>query len=125
MSVTLEGIDITGLVFEEDFNTKLIGVTQVANDGSLIVYEQSVGFMDLILIGGDDWGWLTRETMRSLRDLASASGSVYQLDYDGEIYTVRFKSEDIPVISGNSLIKRSNAEDTDYYNNIVLKLMEV
>ena len=125
MSITLESIDLTGLVIEEEFMTSVFGTTQVANDGSLIVYEQPISFNDLILIGGSDWGWLPRSTMLSLKAMADIINSTYSLDYEGTIYTVRFKSEDIPVISGDSLIKRSNAASTDYYNNIMIKLMKM
>ena len=123
--ITLESIDITGLIVADDFTTNVFGVTQRANDGSLIVYEQENKYKDIILIGGSDWGWLTRSIMNQLHALANGISVSYELDYEGVLSTVRFKSEDIPVISGTPLIKRSNKEDADYYNDIVLKLMQV
>jgi len=125
MSITLESIDITGLVISDEFMTSISGVTQVANDGSLIVYEQEIKFNDIILIGGSDWGWLDRATMASLHSMANVLDATYELDYEGTSHTVRFKSEDIPVISGDQLIKRSNVTSTDYYSNVIIKLMEV
>jgi len=125
MSITLEGIDITGLVIESEFLTNVTGVSQIANDGSLIVYEETVKFKELIFVGGSDWGWLDRTTMKALHALADVIGAYYELNYEGTVYNVRFMSEDSPVIFGDSLIKRSNAADTDYYNNIVLKLMQI
>lgn len=125
MSVTLDGVDITGLIIEDEFLTNISGTAQEANDGSLIIYEQNIQFKDLFLVGGSDWGWLDRSTMVSLYSMANVGGATYGLDYEGILYTVRFKSEDIPVISGDRLIKRSNPAVTDYYNNIILKLMEI
>ena len=125
MSITLEGIDITGLVFIEDFHTGISGNVQISNDGSVIVYEQEVSGAIRSLEGGDDWGWLDSGTLSSLKDLASVIGAIYTLDYEGTLYTVRFMSESIPVIFGEKLVNRSNIEDTDYYKNIVIKLMEV
>lgn len=125
MAVTLEGIDITGLVLTEDFGSNIQGVVQTANDGSLIVYEQEISFNDKTLMGGDDWGWLSYTILNQLKALANVIGATYTLDYDGTVYIVRFKSEDIPVISGDKLINRSNTDNEDFYNNIMIKLMEV
>jgi len=125
MSITLEGVDITGLVFLDDFNTDIKGEVQTANDGSVIVFEQEVSFRDKTLIGGDDWGWLTYSILNELKVLANIGGATYVLNYDGSVYTVRFRSEDIPVLSGDKLIQRSNTDNEDYYNNILIKLMEV
>ncbi len=125
MAITLEGIDITGLVRVAEFQVEVEGESQRANDGSIIVYEQEVYGGDFTLGGGDNWGWLTFDTLTSLKALANVVGGTYTLDYEGSIHIVRFRSEDIPVISGDPLIVRSNVENGDYYNNIVLKLMEV
>ncbi len=123
--ITIEGVDITGLVIEDDFVSQVVGVTQTANDGSLIVYEQAIKFKELNLIGGADWGWLNKDTLTQLRDMSNVIGAVYEFDYEGELSVVRFRSEDIPVVYGKSLIKRSNTQDTDYYNDIVIKLTQV
>ena len=123
--ITIEGIDVTGLIINDDFPINILGESQMAESGSLVIFEKETLFTHIDLVGGDDWGWLTKGILSSLRNLANISGAKYVFDYEGVLSTVRFRTEDIPVIQGSSLIKRSNSEDTDYYNNIFIKLTEV
>ena len=123
--VFLDSIDITGLVIDEDFDVGISAVSEEAQDGSIIVYESDKLYRDITLIGGLYWGWLSKQTIQSVHSSAKTKGAIHTLDYDGDIFTVRFRTEDIPVINGEPIIKRSNQENTDWYNNITIKLMEV
>jgi hypothetical protein len=125
MSVFLEGIDLTGLAREELFGTNVQGATQTANSGALIVYEHEVAFRDFTLAGGEDWGWITYEKLNQVRGLANVIGAEYALEYEGNVFSVRFKSEDIPVIQADPVLRRSNVSPGDYFRNVVIKLMEV
>lgn len=125
MGVFLDSIEITGLIIEEDFDTGISAISEEAQDGSIIIYEGNKLYRNIILIGGSDWGWLDKQTIQSVHSSAKIKGVTHTLDYDGDIFTVRFKTEDIPVIDGNPVIKRSNQQNTDWYNNITIKLMEV
>jgi len=52
-------------------------------------------------------------------------GATYTLSYEGQTMTVRFRSEDHPPVSAAAIIPRPNHADTDYYNNVRIKLMKV
>lgn len=120
-------IDLTGLTIEDEFGKRLIDSdVEYALDGRPIVWEQVIptGYI-FDLIGTDDTGWLTRIILNDLQALSSVANATYHLRYEGELKTVRFRNEDAPVISATPLIRRSNIEDANWYNNIRIKLMEV
>jgi hypothetical protein len=123
--ITLDGIVITGLVKVDDFSIPINGVVDDADDGSLILYEREILYSPITLVGGPDWGWLTRTVMLALKAAASIIGGTYVLDYEGVTSTVRFRTEDIPAMAGESVLTRSDQTADDYYKNITLKLMEV
>jgi hypothetical protein len=125
MSVFLESIDVTGLIMADSFPSGINSITEYAVDGSIIVFEKNINDAVINLIGGSDWGWLELSVLRSIQNLSKVIGTYYTLDYEGTLYSVRFRNEDIPVVYGDRLINRSNQDSTDYYNNIVIKLMEV
>jgi len=123
MSVLIDTIDVTGLVKEDLFNTGIQAVTEVSSSGSLIIYEREIQNLQMDLLGGLDWGWLTLAVMDSLQALSMVIGATYTLNYEGVPFLVRFRTEDSPAVLGEKIIVRSNQADTDYYNNITLKLM--
>lgn len=124
MSSSLDSVDISGLQLVEDWDSKIRSVSETASAGNLIVYEQDKNYRDLTLMGGDNWGILKQGILRKLRDLSSTKGATYVLNYEGTSYTVRFKTEEIPIESetvGNPV----STNDETYHNNIILRLMEV
>lgn len=125
MSVTLGGVDVTGLVLNSNFDLGINSVAEPALDGSIIIYEQDKLYSEVSLVGGVDWGWLTKGTLEELRVNAMVKGAVYVLNYEGVDFTVRYMTESIPVISAEPLINRSNIEDSDYYNNVTIQLMKL
>lgn len=125
MSVFLDSIDVTGLVMADNFPTKIDSIAENSIAGSLIVFEKNISYSTIDLAGGQDWGWLELSILRSIQNLAKVIGADYSLDYEGTLYSVRFRNEDIPCVYGDKIINRSNQSTTDYYNNILIKLMEV
>jgi len=125
MSIFLESIELTGLILDENFDNKIDSVFETSSMGTGIVFEKKRMFSAFDLIGGEKFGWLMRNTMNELKVLASALNSVYILNHEGVLYNVRWRNEDIPVIDASPIIRRSNFELDDYYNNVVLKFMEV
>lgn len=119
-------IDLTGLVIENEFSKQLIDSdVEYSLDGRPIIWEQEIPSGKAFdLIGTDDSGWLQRSVLNSLQTLAAVPNSSYTLRYEGELKTVRFRNEDQPVISADLIIDRSNPDDTDWYNNVRIKLME-
>lgn len=125
MGVFIDSIDVTGLVIEDLFDTGINSVSEESSAGSLIVYERQRTYTEIDLVGGPDWGWLSLSVLRSLQALASVIGATYTLNYEGTEITVRFRTEDFPVIQAEKLIDRSNQADSDLYNNITIKLTGV
>jgi hypothetical protein len=125
MSVFLDSIDVTGLIIADSFPSGINSVTEYSVDGSIIVFEKNINDAVINLVGGSDWGWLELSILRSIQDLAKVIGANYTLDHEGTLYTVRFRNEDPPSVYGERLINRSNQAVTDYYNNIIIKLMEI
>ena len=125
MSVLIDSIDVTGLVELENFVLPVQSSVQIANDGTPIVYSKESKVVDITLVGGSDWGWLTSLILGNIKILASVMNATYNLDYEGDVRVVRFKTEDIPVIDAKRLINTSLQTDVDYYNNIIIKLQEV
>ena len=125
MSVILDSLDITGLIKADSFPTGINGVIETASSGSVIVYEREIKYFQIDLMGGADWGWLELSMIKNLQNLAKTIGSTYALDYEGVLFNVRFRTEEPPVVYGEKIINRSNQSNTDWYNNIAIKLMEI
>ena len=125
MGVFIESADVTGLVMNDVFPTGIDAVSETSSAGSLIIYERNKSFFNIDLVGGSDYGWLSLTVMNEIQSMSETMGAVYVLDYEGALYNVRFRNEDLPVISGEKTINRSNQEVSDFYNNIIIKLMGV
>lgn len=125
MSTTLNGINLEGLIIDDDYDLKIDTIFQKSCNGSPILYSKERTFKNINLIGGSDWGWVSKYNLNLLKSIASVQNATYELNYENNIYKVRFRTEEPPVISANPLIKRPNIQNTDYNNNILIKLMEV
>jgi hypothetical protein len=125
MSLSLSGILLPDLVLSDDFGwTGIVGSSERSLGGRPIVFEAAISGRPLDLYGGPDFGWITKSTLAQLVSLASVPFQSFTLVYEGASYNVRFRHEDSPAISADPLIPRPNSEDTDYYNNVLIKLKE-
>ncbi len=125
MSVTLEGIDLGDLIISNEMNRLFVETkTSRTLGGTELSWSQNTNYNKLDLVGGSNFGWITRGTMLQLKTMASIPNSNYILNYEGTEMLVRFRTEDNPV-SASPIIPRPNQEEMDYYNNVVLKFMEV
>jgi hypothetical protein len=127
MNMFLNGIELPGLVIANDVSFS--GLRTTASEtlsGRKVIWEQPTnGGRTLDLMGGSDYGWMTRATLQSLGALAAVVGASYTLTLsDSSTITVRFRNED-GAIDGTPLVPRPNPEDSDIYNNITIRLMEV
>ena len=124
----LENIELTGLVISDDIShTGIRSDVAKTLSGGTVVWEIAEPTGRSIDMTGDaESCWLTRQTMQSLQAMASVPGAVYVLTLQsGEILSVRFRNEDPPAVSGTPIVARPNQATGDYYNNIMIKLMEV
>lgn len=125
----LANIALPGLVIESDIAP--VGVraeTTKTLSGRLVIWESAEhGGRNIDLVGGSDYGWLMRTDLVALQALAAIPRATYTLvlaDGAGDL-SVRFRNEDAPAIEATPIIPRPNPADTDWYNNIRIKLMEV
>lgn len=124
--IVLGGITLPDVWFDPEMrfgDTGLDSRFVMSRAGSPIVWEAPVGARAQDLIGGGDTAWMTHAVLVSLFDLAALPGATYTLDYEGAIYTCRFRNWDPPVISAAARIGRPNPDDGDYYRNIRIRLM--
>jgi len=93
--------------------------------GRPIVWEQSTQGRPITLAGGADFAWIEKSDLVDLLALAFVPNATYELSYEGELHTVRFRHEDSPCIEATPVLGRPNEASTDYYCNLTIKLMEV
>lgn len=123
--MTLNGIDLKGLVISD--NLTFTGVrTETAKTlaGGMVVWEQQeYAGQTITLVGGDNWGCHQLSTLKQLYALAKVVGGRYVLDTGVELLSVRFMNESQPVIEAKPIVSVPNPSDTDWFQNIVIKLM--
>lgn len=127
MNMFLDSIELPGLVIANDMTGTAIRATasKTLSGRSVVWEEQTTGGRTLDLVGGSDYGWLTRADLLALNALANTAGATATLTLaDASTITVRFRHEDT-AIEATPLVARPNPEGTDYYNNVTIRLMEV
>lgn len=127
MAITLDTIALPDLIIEDEFaSPPVAAVVEQSIINTPVVFEaERASGRPLTLVGGDDWGWIGRSTLAAVYALASVPGATYPLIFEGTAYTVRFRNEEPPAISAAPVAPRPNAASTDYYRNVIIKLMEV
>lgn len=119
---TLNGIDLGDLVLSTSLDPKIDVVVDKASDGSLLSYERDRLYENYSLRGGEDWGLLDFSDMMTIKQMASIKKATYSLIYNSVSYIVRFRNEDIPVISGEPFNEHLQESP---FKNIEIKIMEV
>lgn len=124
----LNGIILSGLVISDDISSGAVRAEVGETlSGRKVIWEQtSNGGRSLDLVGGSDFGWLTRADLLELSAMASVVGASYALTLSsGSTMTVRFRNEDAPAVSGQPIVARPNQAEGDEYNDVIIKVMEV
>jgi len=126
MAITLDSITLPDVLRYEEFGDSSVRAdVRMSLGGAPIVFEQAVGGKYIDLVGTADQAFITRSVLMSLRALARIPYAEYTLTYESDVYTVRFRSEEQPVIEAEALVDRPNHDSTDWYNNVRIKLMEI
>lgn len=126
-NIYLHGIELPGLVIDKDISAGALRTTVTETvDGGKVIWEEPIsGGSSFDLMGGADFGWLSRGALLSLVALANVAASSYTLTLsDASTKTVRFRTED-GAIEATPLVSRPNPAATDFYNNVIIRLMEV
>lgn len=123
---TLEGISLQGLVIDNELAFSPVEAKVSRSlDGGTIVWEGNSSGRPIDMVGGQDFGWLERSVLKQVKTLAAIPNATYTLVHNFETFRVRFRHEESAPVSASPLVARPNHADTDYYNNVVIKLMEV
>lgn len=126
MAITLGGITCPDLLIDDEFSqTGVDGEVVMSLGGKPLIFEREISGKIIDLVGTVNQAWMARSILSSIFTLASLPHVSYQLSYEGAITTVRFRSENPPVIEATPLIPRPNQAVTDWYYNIKIKLMEM
>ena len=123
--ITLDGITLPeDLIWLDEY--KWSGVAQqedIMADGAVVVQAdaQQTG-RPITLAGGDNFGWIAKSTLESLRTLSRTAGSEYTLVLnDGSERNVVFTGERL---TAEPVVEHNTPADTDYYV-ATLYLMEL
>jgi len=89
------------------------------------IWEKSQSGRHIDLVGGSNWGCITRIDLLALQALVIA-GAVHTLAYNAVNYSVRFRNEDGAIEADPWVRNYSGVKaDTDWYCNVVIRLMEI
>lgn len=127
MAMTLGGITLPDAIILEPFNWPGIhaSVEDTLGGGKIVQEFTKLDFQLIDLYGEEDIAWITHAVLESLRAIAMIANATYSLVYEGNTWTVRFRHEDAPVVVAEPIIPKVIPLDTDYYNNLWIKLMKV
>ncbi len=114
------------LIWEDEFSqTKVLASRETTISVDVVYFEQATSEgRNIDLVAYDNSGWLTRNQVLALQEMANTPGGIFQLEYGGEVYTVRFRHEDAPVLELTPVRPTSNPQNDDYYFGRI-KLKEV
>jgi len=92
--------------------------------GKNILFENDIWDRNIDLISGDS-GWLRRDVVLQLLDMASVKNVTYLFIYGSQSLTVRFRNEDTPAVDVRPLIPKLAYLDNDFYiGTIKLKAVD-
>lgn len=122
--VYIDDIQLPDVVIKDEFGRKMVfSEFDRALDGTPIIWEQPImSGQSLDLVGGEDFGWITREYLTYLKELAEEERTEYTLYHSGNAMLVRFRNEDPPVVSAEHVVMQVNPDMSAWYKNLAIKL---
>lgn len=126
-SISLGGVSINGASIFTDRGDSF-GVSQSVKrtlGGRLkVLVSPVVGGKPITLVGSEEQGWITKETVDLLLEMANSPGGVYELLVNGVSTTVMFRNHEQPSFQAFPLVYRNNQEGSDYHT-FSMKLMTI
>jgi hypothetical protein len=89
-----------------------------------LIWGQSFDLLEFNLIGKSDAGIITHAVFKDLYALAAVPMATYDLSYNGDVYSVCFRTWEQPVVEAVAIGPREQITDDDLYHSVVIKLME-
>jgi hypothetical protein len=93
---------------------------EVTLNGNLVIQTATqIKGRPITLKGGADYGWIDRDTIAALQQLADAGENMTLTFADNTSYNVRFRYEQ-GAFSASPILP-----NLEYYNNVIIRLIEV
>lgn len=103
------------------------GISEAAErtlSGGVVVYGNSISGRPIDLEGRENMCWITYASVKALQAMASVQDAQYDLIYEDEQLSVRFRHEESPTIEFTPILEKPAYNDSDYFN-CKIRLMEV
>lgn len=93
--------------------------------GAPVVYSQALlAGQNITLVAQEDRGWIRGAVYDQLQAMADDPGAVFELQINGQSYSVMFRHQEAPALDMEPLVPRLNETSRDIYTG-TLKLMIV
>lgn len=104
------------LLIENEFGQPFVlaDVETSINGEEIVFLQQNQAGMAFDLVATEESGWLTREMVEELKNMASQIAD-YELEYNGRFYRVRFRHEDPPVLELTPINPTPDAPEVEKY----------
>lgn len=126
MSIFLNAIELpSDLLWVDEYDWSPVEQTiNKSLTGALIIQEAAqLKGRPITLVGGNDYAWVTKATLESLRLLTQTAAENLTLNYHGTDYNVRFMRDSSPV-QGRQVADFANPQSDDRYS-VTIRLIEV
>lgn len=135
MAITLDGINLPDLIFDNEFDwSEAADSVETTLGGRPVVWSaQLLAGRPIDLVANADSGMaptadcpggFSRWLVLALKDMEKVAGWTGVLNYEGAAMKVRFRTEDAPAVDVRPHVPRPNHEDGDLYSGTI-KLMTV
>lgn len=126
MANNLDGLPLPDLHLADEFSRSgVVAASAIARNGAAVVWEGPLSGRNIDLVGAADGPWVDRSWLVVLRAMADVVGAVYDLEWNGVAYRVRFRHEDGAIEAVSVLDGLSDPDDSTLYSSLVIRLQEV
>ena len=120
--VILGGVELNReIVWSDRFKTStIISENKRFLAGNARILQASIAYGTLITLEAlSDQGWLTKAKIDALVLLSNSLGSIYVLDYEGELYNVMFDHSEGSALEFEALVVRPIYDASDYFSGSI------
>ncbi len=124
---TLAGITLPDdLIWQDEFDWLPVeqGMTRTLGGKQVLQHRPLIKGRPITLVGGERFGWITRDSLSQLYNLAATVNDLTLLLNDGRSFSVQFRYNDTP-IQAEPLQPSRIPELTDVYIRLKISLKTV
>lgn len=127
MTITLDALTLPdGLLWVDELDWTPVQQSETYTLTGALVLESGIkqAGRPITLQGGESYGWISRTVLLAVQALVAAN-SVHTLTlHDARTFQVCFRQGSGP-LSANLILLKQNPAGSDWYNNVILRLMTV